>query len=440
MSTGTPAGEASPAPRRATACDHKQLAAVLGWTPVLVDKAVVLGVLPPYDLKTPRWKAATVDGLAARRGELAAALDDGALLTVGEMITLLGLDAGDWNRGREHAVIPGPDRAGFWTREAADGLAGRIGELREAIPPQPLGANRCAALLAELTGLDVTGDDVTALAEQGHVGVAGYYKDWPLYDVAAVRRLGTTEDGAAAVTAVVAGRQAWLAASVTTEDAACQLGWDRRDLERVAAQQGIRPGRFRRWARADIARLVGDQDLADRVRRAQLLGPDQAAEHLEVRRVDFEHCVAAGWITPAGCTDSRISRRRTVSVPLYRTGDVEDLREIPGVDWEAVRSRRPGEPSVLREFARLPVSRAVLVRGLAADLAERHGTAVTARYDDDRDQWTLTWIPNADGQPDEASVAAAIRSDRELSPHARSIGLHARQADAEPRGGRAAGQ
>jgi hypothetical protein len=268
--------------------------------------------------------------------------------------------------------------------------------------------------------------------------VADYYKDWPLYDVAAVRRLGATEDGAAVVAAVTAERQAWLAASVATEDAARQLEWDRRDLERVAAEQGIKAGRFRRWARADIARLAGDQDLAERVRREQLLGPDQAAEHLEVRRVDFEHCVSAGWITPASYAESRISRRRTVSVPLYRTGDVEDLRDVPGVDWEAVRGRRPGEPSVLREFAQLPVSRAVLVRGFAADLAERYGAEVAARYDDDRDRWDLTWTLNPGGQPDEAAVAAMIRSDRDLAPHARSIGLHARQ-DAAPQG-RAAGR
>lgn len=422
---------------RTTAHDHRQLAGVLGWTLVQVDKAVVQGVLPAYDLKTPRWKAATVDDLARREGELAAALDEAALLTAGEMIALLGLDAGDWNRGRDYGVIPGPDHAGFWTRETAEGLAARIGELREAIPPQPLGAHRCASLLAELTGLDVTDDDVVTLSGQGHVDIVDYYKDWPLYDTGAVRHLGTTEDGAAIVTAVVSERQAWLTASVTTEDAASQLGWDRRDLERVAAQQGIRTGRFRRWARTDIARLAGDEDLAERVRRAQLLGPDQAAEHLEVRRVDFEHCVSAGWITPAGYAESRISRRRTVSVPLYRTGDVEDLRDVPGVDWEAVRGRRPGEPSVLREFARLPVSRAVLVRRLAADIAERYGTGVVARYDD-RDHWTLTWTPNPDGQPAEAAIAAMIRSDRDLAPHARSIGLHARQADAEPQGGRAA--
>lgn len=61
----------------ATAHDHKQLAAALGWTVTQVGKAVALGVLPPYDLKTPRWRAATAAALAGRREDLSAALDEG---------------------------------------------------------------------------------------------------------------------------------------------------------------------------------------------------------------------------------------------------------------------------------------------------------------------------------------------------------------------------
>jgi hypothetical protein len=435
---GAPGSAGSPV-RRTTAHDHKQLAEALGWTLVQVDKAVVLGVLPPYDLTTPRWKAGTVDALAARKDELAAALDDGALLTEAEMIARLGWERGDWRRGRDHGIIPGPDCGGFWTRDAAEGLAARAAELHDQVPPQPLGARRCAELLAELTGLDVTDDDFLELAGQGHVDSVDSYKDWLLFDVAAVRRLGTTEDGTAIVAAVVAARQGWLASSVTTEDAARRLGWDRRELERVAARQGIKPGRFRRWASADIDRLAEDRELADRVRRAQLLGPDQAAEMLEVRRVDFDHAVAARWIVPAGYTESRVSRRRTVSVALYRAGDVEDLLGLPGVDWEAVRAARPGDPSPLREFARLPVSRAALVKGLAADLTERHGTEVTARYDEDRDHWDLSWALNDSGQPSEAAVSEMIRTDRDLAPHARSIGLHARHENPASRG-KAAGR
>ena len=114
--------------RRTTAHNHKQLAAVLGWTVVQVDKAVVLGVLPPYDLRTPRWRAVTVDALAGRRQELAAALDEGALLTADEMMSRLGLDYGDWRRGRDAWRHPRPRRAGFWSRTVADDLAARSGD------------------------------------------------------------------------------------------------------------------------------------------------------------------------------------------------------------------------------------------------------------------------------------------------------------------------
>ena len=175
-----PAVTGAPSAPRTTAHDHRQLAAVLGWTVAQVDKAVVLGVLPPHELKTPRWRGATVDDLASRRGELAAALDEAALLTEGEMMARLGLDWRDWRRGRDHDVIPGPDRAGFWSREAADSLAARIAELRGLIPPQPLGARRCAGLLADLTGLDVAASDLLMLVERGHVAEVGWWKEWAL--------------------------------------------------------------------------------------------------------------------------------------------------------------------------------------------------------------------------------------------------------------------
>ena len=64
-----------------------------------------------------------VDRLAGRREELAAALDDGALLTEDELMAWLGLEYGDWRRGRDHDVLPGPDRGPFWSRAAADDLA-----------------------------------------------------------------------------------------------------------------------------------------------------------------------------------------------------------------------------------------------------------------------------------------------------------------------------
>jgi hypothetical protein len=409
--------------RRTTAHDHKQLAAVLGWTVTQVDKAVVLGVLPPYDLRTPRWRAVTVDALAARRDELAAVLDEGALLTVGEVIALLGLDAGDWNRGREHGVIPGPDRAGFWSRQAADDLAARIGELREEIPPQPLGAHRCAGLLAGLAGLDVTGDDVLTLADQGHVGVVDYYKDWPLYDVAALRRLGTTPDGRELVAAVVGERVAWLENSVTTEDAARWLEWDRRDFKRVAGEQGITPGRFGRWAREDVARLAGDEDLAERVRRERLVGPEQAAAYMEIRRTDFDYVTAAGWVSPARHATREVGRWKTVQVPLYPVGALDDALAMPGVDWEAVHAVKPGEESPLREFTRLPRSRAEVVRAFCDRVHDRWQVEVWPHFWNAADTWEIDWEQRPDGHPAKGEVADALARHHGAARHAGSIEL-----------------
>ena len=400
-------------------------------------------MLPVYDLKTPRWKAATVDDLAARREELAAALDDGALLTEGEMVTRLGLEPGEWRRGRDHGAIPEPGRGGFWTRDAADELAGRIGELREQIPPQPLGARRCAGLLAEFIGLDVTDDDFLDLANAGHVDSVDSYKDWLLFDVAAVRRLGTTEDGIAIVAAVVAERQAWLADSITTEDAANWLGWHPRDLKRVAREHDIRPGRFGRWARTDIARLAGDEDLLERVRREQLLGPEQAAVHMEIRRRDFDYAVAAGWVSPVRYATLEVGRRKTVDVLLYPVGALEDALLTRGVDWEAVRSVKAGEVSPLREFTRLPAARADVVRAFCDRLAADWQVEVWPHFWNAGDQWEIDWEQRTDGHPTKAEVARALAAHRGASKHAGNIVLSTavgdiiRQARADLEPGRA---
>ncbi len=70
-------------------------------------------------------------------------------------------------------------------------------------------------------------------------------------------------------------------------------------------------------ARTDIARLAGDEELAERVRREQLLGPDQAAVHMEIRRRDFGYVVVAGWVSPARYVTREVGRRKTVEIPLY---------------------------------------------------------------------------------------------------------------------------
>jgi len=242
-----------------------------------------------------------------------------------------------------------------------------------------IGARRAAERLAGRLDLDVRTADVQTLAERGVLAVAREYKGWPLYDVAALDEL---------------------------------------ERELIATLIAERP--------EDV-----EADDAER-----LIGPAQAAERLEIRRRDFDYCVAAGWLSPVEHARVKISRRRFAEVPLYRAGEVDGLRDLPGVDWEAVRAIRPGEPSPLREFAVLPTSRGVLVRGFTADLGERYGVEITAGYDDRRGHWELRWLPGESGEPSLDTVWAAITDDPDLKSYADTITVRIVEPGQERRRGR----
>ncbi|GLX06584.1 3'-5' exonuclease [Microbispora sp. NBRC 16548] len=410
-----------PAPPRTRAHDHAELAAALGWTMGQLGRALAAGVLPAYDMKTPRWSARLVTEMLGRREELTAAIPDDA--DESELMTMLGIGHGDLRRGRDAEVIPAPDRPPYWTRALAEQLAARAEEIRAAIPPQPLGLRRCAELLAERTGLEVTDADVRVLEERGLTRVVDCYKKWDLYDVGALVALVGQEDGLATLTGIVADRQAWLADSITAEDAARWLGWHVRDLERVAAARGMTAGRFGRWARTDIAALTEDEALIERVRREQLLGPEQAAQHMEIRRRDFDYVVAAGWIRPVLHVTREVGVRKTVEVPLYQVGDLEDALAMPGVDWEAVRAVRPGQPSPLREHTRLPIARADAIRAFCAQLGHEWSVEVWPHYWNGGDRWEIDWEIREDGHPTKAEVAAALAAHRGARKYADQITL-----------------
>nr|MDT0660800.1 3'-5' exonuclease [Micromonospora sp. DSM 115978] len=271
-------------------------------------------------------------------------------------------------------------------------------ETRQA---EQFGAVRCAARLAEATGLPVTDEDIKILAELELLRPAGWYKDWPMYDVADVDALAGTDT----LAAVVAGRREWIAASVDTADACERLRWRYDELAAEAAAFGVTAGRLGRYALADVERLAADPDFQAR----RLLGPEQAARHFDVRRVDFDHAVAAGWVSPDRYVRMPVGRRSTVTVALYRQGDVADLAGIPGVDWHAVREVAPGRASVLREFVRRPPSRAQVIRRVAADLGAGFRREVWA-YHRPGIGWALDW-ETIDGRPTRDEVAAAIAAD-----------------------------
>lgn len=83
----------------------------------------------------------------------------------------------------------------------------------------------------------------------------------------------------------------------------------------------------------------------------QLRTADQAAAYLRIRRADLDHLTRAGLLSPARWAHGPYDRRRTFSVPLYRTADLDGLTSVPGIDWEAVRATPKGHRSPL---ARLP--------------------------------------------------------------------------------------
>jgi hypothetical protein len=253
-----------------------------------------------------------------------------------------------WQAGTKAGLIPAADRGGRWSAALVDEIAARRDEIVAAVGTEaPIGSRRAAERLAARTGLDVEGWDVEALAEADALTPAGWYKKWVLWDCRALDGVDIDQ-----LAAIVAERQAWLVASVSKWDAPALLGWRRDEFERVTRDRGVRAGRFDRYAREDLDALAADEELTEQVRADRLLMSHQAAEHLEIRPTDFRHLVGGGLIAPYTYTTVEISRHKEVSVPLYRTGDLDGLRERPDIDWEAVWSVRKGEPSPLRHLAR----------------------------------------------------------------------------------------
>lgn len=408
---------------RTTAHTAAQLCRAMDLTPDQLARARAAGLIPGYDMKTPRWSGRLVDELVARRDDILRAIPDD--LSQDQLMQELGLTYGQWRRAVDAGLIPGPDRGGeYWTRPLADTLIARAGRLREQAPAQPLGAGRCARLLSEAVGVEVEVTDFLQLVKAGHTEAVDHYKKWDLYDVDRLNALVATEAGRRLVIDTVIARRAWIEASITAEDAGRWLGWDVDQFVAECRALGVMPGRFDRYSRDDVQRISEDEELVERVCRERLLGPDQAAELLEVRRRDFDYVVAAGWVSPADHVDMEIGQRyKIVRVPLYRQGDVADVLQIPGVDWEEVRAARPGAPSPLREHARLPIARADAVRAFCRDVGAAWSVEVWPRYYGRDDVWHVDWEQRRDGHPTRAEVRAALLEHRGAARYAARVVL-----------------
>lgn len=96
-------------------------------------------------------------------------------------------------RAREMGLIKPPDNAGrWWTAATAEEIRSRwpqvLAEIADALE---LGAVRCAELLARRTGLPVTAADMEELTARGMVHVTRFYKQRPMYRVTEVEALAS---------------------------------------------------------------------------------------------------------------------------------------------------------------------------------------------------------------------------------------------------------
>ncbi|WP_332010932.1 3'-5' exonuclease [Streptomyces uncialis] len=278
--------------------------------------------------------------------------------------------------------------------------------------PEALGARRIAGLLAEHLGEPVTAADVDELVAQEHLVACDSYKGWPMYSTAAALALDTE-----LVRAVVGERVAWEAASLPRDEAAQRIGWHWSDLVRMDKEGRITTGRGGRYLITDLDTMAAEAD-----GEQYLTAQAAATDVLEIRASDWKYVEAAGWIAPAETYEKEVGRHRTVTVALYRLGDVRALLELPGVDWEAVRGLPKGTPSPLREYARLAPARADVVRGFAQRLADRHGVTVWAWNSPYSGGWELDW-ERIEDLPTEATVRRELADDPETGSYASAITL-----------------
>jgi hypothetical protein len=307
--------------------------------------------------------------------------------------------------GQKAGIVPAPDVDGGWSEEAAADVAARAEEIKEHFAREraarPLGANLAADRLSERLGVDVEGVDVRDLHQAGVLAAAGEYEGWPTYAKDALDALD-----AAVVEQVVADRLAWRAISLDRYEAAARLGWRVAEFRDAAAKRGLQ-ARHGRYAVADVDALADDEEITG----AREVGIAQAAEDiLEIRVTDLRYILKAGLLQPSRWVEFEISRRVRRDTPLFRVADVRAVLDVPGIDWDAVRAVKPGEPSPLREIARLDTARGALVRGFAADLSERWGVEITPSYDQRADEWVLSWTSEQGAFP-----ARAVRE--ELGQH-----------------------
>lgn len=123
------------------------------------------------------------------------------------------------------------------------------------------------------------------------------------------------------------------------------------------ARQGLLPvaGYFKGHAVYDgrAAEAFTDAQAAiDAQRAGELRTADESAAYLQIRRTDLDHLTRARLLAPSRHCRGPWDRKDEASVPLYRTGDLDDLATRADIDWDAVRQARKGQRSPLASLTK----------------------------------------------------------------------------------------
>ncbi|KAB1978517.1 hypothetical protein [Streptomyces triticiradicis] len=135
--------------------------------------------------------------------------------------------------------------------------------------------------------------------------------------------------------------------------------------------------------------------------------PQETAPAETATETPTEETLPERWAAPVHSYEQLIGRYRTVTVALFKLGEVRALRERPG-DWDAVRGLPKGTVSPLREYAVLAPTRAAVLKGFAQALADRHRSTVWAWNSPYSGCWELDWVaPRPSGSRMDQSGSAS---------------------------------
>ena len=333
-----------------------------------------------------------------------------------------GLALWQLTAARRQGLVP-EGKHGRWTQEAADRIAADARKVRKELGDKPpVWSGDAAAILAARTRTDVTREDVDVLAATGQLPVAAVSTNGHNHFCPA--QLGRVP--LKVVRRAVADRLAGRPALFSTWAAVGRLGWRYAEFAKITKVRGLSKGPGNMWLRADIDALAADAELNAALEAVRLLGANEAAARLGVRRSDWDLIVAAGWVATAGMFEvesPRVGYTHTLTVPGYLAADIDQVLELPDVDWAALRATGPRQRSPLAARIQRPKRAGDAIRQFCRDVEAARGIRAWTTYKPRREQWVLNWTLDEALQPTADAMGKLLDDAPDVAPHRARVDL-----------------